>query len=144
MEHFSTAMDIEPRLRILPLAPRVVSSGHTILVMRDGNKDNDMLAAVCDFLDIHVEYAPAQGDLEPLLANVRPMAVIADLEGEAQDGFHVMKLVSDYNKRLPILLLTNNEPAILGAIDAMKEICCLGRVSTATEDGSIGDIVDFL
>ena len=72
------------------------------------------------------------------------MALIADLDGEAQDGFHVMKMAANYSKRLPVLLLTSNEPAIQGAIDAVKELCGLYRVATASGMGNIGEVVDFL
>jgi hypothetical protein len=72
------------------------------------------------------------------------MAVIADLDGDVQDGFHVMKITSDYNQALPILLLTGNDPVLLGAVDAVQEVWGLTRVTTAPASAGIGRLVDFI
>ena len=72
------------------------------------------------------------------------MAVIADLDGEAQDGFHVMKIAAAYDRSLPVMLLTCNEPAMLGAIDAVSEVWALTRVTTAPNASAVGPLVDFI
>src|SRR4051812_19952016 len=143
MVHISSAM-LEARRRTLPFRPRILPAQHSVLVVRDDSSNSDYLEAVCEFLDIGLEHASTGGDLGPLLVGLRPMAVIAELDGDAQDGFHVMKMAAAYSKRLPVLLLVNNEPGIFGAIDAVKEFCGLWRVATATNMGNIGEIVDFL
>jgi hypothetical protein len=72
------------------------------------------------------------------------MAVIADLDGEVQDGFHVMKMAADYDRSVPILLLTGYDPALLGAIDAVQEVWGLTRVATVAGTAGIGALVDFI
>ena len=117
---------------------------HAVLVVRDSNKNSDYLESVCEFLDIDVQHATVGDDLRTMLTTLRPMAVIADLDGEVQDGFHVMKMAADYDRSVPILLLTGYDPALLGAIDAVQEVWGLTRVATVAATAGIGALVDFI
>jgi CheY-like chemotaxis protein len=144
MVNISADTVVNSRRDTTPFRPRSIPALYTVLVVRDDNSNNEYLEAICEFLGIGVEHASSGGDLGPLLIGLRPLAVIADLDGDGQDGFHVMKMAADYNKRLPVLLLTGNETAIHGAIDAVKEVWGLWRVSTAVGMGSVGEVVDFL
>jgi len=126
-----------------PISP-ARSSQHTVLVVRGPNKNSDYLESVCEFLDIDVLHATIEEDLRTMLTTLRPMAVIADLDGEAQDGFHVMKMAAEYDRSVPILLLTGYDPALLGAIDAVQEVWGLTRVATAATSAGIGALVDFI
>lgn len=123
---------------------RSSSFQHSVLVVRDPDKNSDYLDSVCEFLDIGVQHAATGDDLGVMLTTLRPMAVIADLDGEAQDGFHVMKLTADYDRSVPILLLTGYDPALLGAIDAVQEIWGLTSVATAAATAGVGALVDFI
>jgi CheY-like chemotaxis protein len=113
-------------------------------VVTDDDETSEVLGTICEFLDIGIEHASTGGDIGPLLLGIRPIAVIADLEGEAQDGFHVMKVAANYDRKLPVLLLTGNEMQLQGAIDAVKEIWGLAHVTTAKDMSHIGEVVDFL
>jgi len=144
MVHLATEMVVDPVRDITPFGERFVPVTHSILVVRDIEKNNECLDAVCEFLDIGVEHATTKDDLIPLLFGLRPMAVIADLDGEVEDGFHVMKLAARYDRALPILLLTSNDPALLGAVDAVQEVWGLRHVATASGTGGIGALVDFI
>jgi CheY-like chemotaxis protein len=144
MEVFGVSMVADQGRNASPFRERTIPAVRSVLVVRDDDKNNEVLDAICEFLDIAVEHAASGGDLGPLLLGLRPMAVIADLEGDVQDGFHVMKMAASYDRRLPILLLTSNEILLQGAIDAVKEVWGLRHVATAAGMGSIGDVVDFL
>ena len=121
-----------------------ISPQHSVLVVRDPDSNSDYLESVCEFLDIGVQHAASGEDLRAILTTLRPMAVIADLDGEAQDGFHVMKMAADYDPSVPILLLTGYDPALLGAVDAVQEVWGLTRVGTAAASSGIGALVDFI
>jgi len=144
MEQLGATMVADQGRDVTRFRDRAVPAQRSVLVVRDDDKNSDFLDAICEFLDITVEHAASGGDLGPLLLGLRPMAVIADLDGEVQDGFHVMKMVAAYDRRLPILLLTSNEASLKGAIDAVKEVWGLMHVATAAGTGSVGDVVDFL
>jgi CheY-like chemotaxis protein len=113
-------------------------------VVRDPEKNSDYLESVCEFLDIEVQHAANGDDLLAMLTTLRPMAVIADVDGEVQDGFHVMKMAADFDRAMPILLLTGYDPALLGAIDAVQEVWGLTRVATVAETAGVGPLVDFI
>jgi ActR/RegA family two-component response regulator len=144
MTHFGTAVHVDPVWDVAPFSDRAVTVHPAVLVVRDHDKHNDSLESICEFLDIGVEYASSRDDLSQLLPGLRPMAVIADLEGEFQDGFHVMKMVAHCDRSLPVLLLTSNDPALLGAVDAVQEVFGMRRVATVTDASGIGALVDFI
>ena len=72
------------------------------------------------------------------------MAVIAELEGRGQDGCHVMMQVADHDPGLPILMLTGNEPGLVGAVDAVEELWNLTGVTKSRVLPEIGHLVEFL
>lgn len=148
MVHIETAAVLGPiggPIEVLKtFSGRLGPVNHSVLVVRDNDNNNDLLDTICEFLDIGVEYATSEEDLAPLLRAIHPIAVIADLEAEDQDGFHVMKTTAGHNPDLPVLLLTNGDPSLLGAVDAVREIWGLTKVSTATGGADIGLLVDFL
>jgi Flagellar regulatory protein FleQ len=143
MVHFGTAMIIDTTRDITRVGDQQVPVAHSILMIRDSDKDNEYLDTVCEFLDIGVEHVPTGQDLRAILSCVRPMAIIADLDSEIADGFHVMKMAAGFDPTLPVLLLTDNDPALLGAVDAVREIWGLTRVTTTT-GYVLGELVDFI
>jgi CheY-like chemotaxis protein len=123
---------------------RTVPVNNSILVVRDAGRNSDYLNSVCEFLGIAMQYVSAGEDLQTILPGLRPMAVVADLDGDVQDGFHVMKMTADFDRSVPILLLTSSDPALLGAIDAVQEAWGLTHVATAADTAGIGVFVDFI
>jgi CheY-like chemotaxis protein len=144
MVHIGTAEIINRDWSAITFESQNIPRRYSVLIVRDRDKNTDYLDAVCEFLDIAVEHVTAGDDLRTMLPVLRPMAVIADLDGDVQDGFHVMKIASNYNHALPILLLTGNDPALLGAVDAVQEVWGLTRVTTAPSSAGIGALVDFI
>jgi DNA-binding NtrC family response regulator len=144
MVHIQTAVLVDPLRGVSSFEGRIVPIRQSVLIIRDDEKNSDFLNATCEFLDIGVEHANSGDDLERLLRGLRPLAVIADLDGEVQDGFHVMKVTARYDRRLPVMLLGCNDPALLGAVDAIQEIWGLTRVALITSTAGIGAVVDFI
>jgi PleD family two-component response regulator len=102
MVHIGTAEVINRAWSASTFDNQNIPQRYTVLIVRDRNKNTDYLDSVCEFLDIATEQVTGRDDLRTMLPVVRPLAVIADLDGDAQDGFHVMKIVSDYNRTLPV------------------------------------------
>jgi CheY-like chemotaxis protein len=144
MEHFRTSVIADRSRNAIRLRKRTIPTQRPVLIVCEDDKNNDYLEAICEFLDISMEHAASGSDLGPLLLGLRPIALVADLDGDVQDGLHVMKMVAGYDQRLPVLLLTGNQISLEGGVDAVKEILGLNHVATATDPGSIGDVVDFL
>ena len=72
------------------------------------------------------------------------MAVITDVDGDDQDGFHVMKTVGRYNRELPVMLLTDGDPVLLGAADAIQDLWGLTSVTRTSGFPVAGQLVAFL
>jgi CheY-like chemotaxis protein len=102
------------------------------------------LAPVCEFLELRIEVVSAGTDLEQVLQEHRPMAVVSDVEGEEQDGFHTMKQVARYSRDLPILLLTAGDAVLMGAADAVQALWGLTSVTSTSEFPMAGQLIQFL
>jgi hypothetical protein len=115
-----------------------------VVIACDAAETVEQLEAVCEFFDLAVEVVPAQADLMNVLREQRPMAVISDVDGQHQDGFHVLKIVAHYDHGLPVLLLTGGDPVMMGAADAVQEMWNLTMVSRSTSAPLAGQLADFL
>jgi hypothetical protein len=145
MIHFATAVTADPVREITPIDDWSATTRPSLLVVRDdADGRDDFLQAICEFVDVRLEYATSDHDIRQILEQVQPMAIVARLDGAIQDGFHVMKVVASYDRTLPILLLNDNDPTLLGAVDAVQEIWGLRRVATANDGAGTGPIADFI
>ena len=115
-----------------------------VAVVTDDPSTVDNLAPVLDFLDLKMEIVSAGADLMQVLRELRPMAVISDMDGEEQDGFHTMKMVADYRRDLPVLLLTGGDAVLMGAADAVQDLWGLTSVTRTSEFAVAGQLVAFL
>ena len=115
-----------------------------VAVVEDGMWISQELRAICEFLDIAVVRAPGHCDLSTVLRKQAPMAVVCELDGADQDGCHVMKTVASHDPSLPILIVTGDDPALIGAADAVEEIWRLTEVTKLETLPSIAGLVDFL
>lgn len=115
-----------------------------ILVIEDATDLSDAFCNVCNFLDISVESLPSGEDVSMALRQLRPMAVVARMDARGQDGCHVLMTISAYDPELPVLLITSDTPALLGAIDAVEEIWQLSSVTKWPRLLGAADMVDFL
>lgn len=144
MTHITTSALLALDQGINPFEGHIGRATQSVLIVRDEDNNNHFLDAICGFFGVGIEHANSGECLAPLLRDSRPMAVIADLDGAQQDGFHVMMTVAAHDPSLPVLLLTPDDPALLGAVDAIREMWGLTRVMTMTGAGEIGQMVDFL
>jgi hypothetical protein len=115
-----------------------------VLVIEDEDDIGAALQPICDFLDIAIERLPSECDLAGALRDYCPMAVMAHLDCEGQDGCHVMMTVARYDRSLPIMLLTGDDAVLAGAADAVEELWKLEAVVKYPRLPSIGVIVDFV
>ena len=121
-----------------------LAQSHTVPVVRDNNDGGHSLAIACEFLNIGTERVTSGVDLARRLRASHPIAVFADLVGEAQDGYHVLMVAAEYDRALPVLLLGDYDSALLGAVDAVREVCSLTRVTTSTALPRVEALVEFL
>jgi hypothetical protein len=115
-----------------------------VLVLEDGWTLSEAIRGVCAFLEIHVERLDSDEPLLPFLQRCRPMAIIAPMEAEGQDGAHVLMTVAQYDRSLPVLLLSDGDPALAGAADAVIDLWGLSCVSQSTDWPAPGQFAEFL
>ena len=115
-----------------------------VVIASDSPETIHDLEVICEFFDLAVEIVSAGTDMMRLLRDNRPMAVIADIDGEEQDGFHSMKVVASYDRDLPIMMLTGGDPVLMGAVDAVQESWGLTMVGRTTPANLAGQLAEFL
>ena len=103
-----------------PMTVNTDTNGRTspqglVMIVGDDLSWGPGLDAICDFFGLVVEHVPSELDVAFLLREFRPMAVIAEADGRGQDGFHVMGAVAEYDRTLPMMLLTGHDAALMGA-----------------------------
>jgi hypothetical protein len=123
----------------------VMAPRQPVVVLVSDNPDTiASMEPVCAFLDLRLLVVAGDGDLTAALRTERPVAVIADVEGEEQDGFHAMKLVARFDLDMPVLLLTDGDPALMGAADAIQDLWGLTAVTPTSGFPLAGQLVGFL
>ena len=116
----------------------------TVLIIEDGVHLSAAFRSVCDCLSVAIEQMTSRDDFTVALHNTRPMAVVAEMDGAGQDGCHVLMTLAAYDPDLPVLLITGEDAAVLGAIDAVEEIWQLSSVTKWPRLLGVGPVVDFL
>jgi DNA-binding NtrC family response regulator len=114
-----------------------------VLIVSDDPALAMSLEVVCDFLSLGVEHIASSEDIMAALEDYRPMAVVTEMDCRDRDGFNVMMTVSRYDPDLPIMLLTDHDPRLTGAAEAVAELWGLSAVAKAARLPKIGDLVDF-
>lgn len=139
-----TAMTFEPTLSPPAPAAELPSRSQLVLVVEDRPKLSRTVGYMCEFLGLPMECVETGSDLPALLDTYRPMAVICELKGGAQDGCQIMKAVAMHDPNLPILLVTGSDEELVDAADAVERIWHLANVVKLRNQPGLGDVVDFL
>ena len=115
-----------------------------LLVVEDGVQLLTAVQCICDHLEIAVEHVPSEHDLGRLLKESNPIGVVAAFDCRGQDGCHVMITVARYDRSLPMMLVTGDDPKVLGAADAVQEIWQLSSVFMWPRLPAAGEMANFL
>jgi len=115
-----------------------------VLAVEDQVRFSPGLQTICEFLGIRLERVDSHRDLTPLLKVCRPMAVFCELDSPGQDGCHVMKIVAEHDRTLPLLVVSGEDPSLLGAAQAVEELLHLTGVLASERLPGIGELVEFL
>ena len=116
----------------------------SVLIIDDGEHLYDAFYNICECLGVSVQRMPSRDDLGAALRTRRPMAVVAEVDAAGQDGCHVLMAIAQHDSELPVLLLTGEDPAMIGAVDAVEEIWQLASVTKWQRLLGIGAVIDFL
>ncbi len=139
-EQYSTPFNASPK----PPKPQARDLSPLVLVVGDSSDLFNDVATICDFLDLGIERVTGDEDLGELLTERRPMAVITELDGVRQDGCFVLMTVASYDRGLPVMVLTGQDAAMAGAVDAVEDLWGLRSVVKVDAVPLVGQMVDFL
>ena len=115
-----------------------------IVVVQDDDERLGVLDSICECLGIAVERMSSNEDLAAKLRLHCPMAVVAEMDAEGQDGCHVLITIAKYDRTLPALIITNDDPVSLGALDAVEELWHVETVVKWPRLLGASEIVNFL
>jgi len=115
-----------------------------VLVVEDDQAMSDGMRPLCDFIDVSLDRIDCSEDLLPFLQRCRPMAVVVAMDAERQDGGNVLMTVARHDPSLPVLLMTDGDPVLEGAADAVTGLWGLTEVVQAGAWPSPGGLVEFL
>ena len=127
-----------------PATARNDSRMPLVVVVEDDPRLSEAFGRICECLNVAVVRIPSRDDLSVVLRERRPMAVIAEMDAEGQDGCHVLMTVAASDRSLPVLLITGGDPTFLGAVDAVEEVWGLSAVTKWPNLLGVGELVDFL
>jgi hypothetical protein len=115
-----------------------------VLVLEDDAAMSDAMRDICGFLDIAVERVDGDVDLLPFLQRCQPMAVVAAMDAYGQDGANVLMTVARHDPGLPVMLITDDDSVLAGAVDAVAELWGLTEVTQAGDWPAPGKMAEFL
>lgn len=100
---------------------------------------------VCESMRLRLCIAPDATSLGVKLGDTQPIAVLcADLGGGGRPVGRLLKLVANYNRDMPVLLMTSDDPETLGSIDAAVELWPLTDVQRIAGPVPVAAVVAFL
>lgn len=115
-----------------------------ILVLGNEPVAFDAMREMCEFLDIALEPIDGATDVLPFLERYEPMALVAAMDSRDQDGANVLMSVAQHDRSLPVLLVTDNDPVLAGAVDAVAELWGLTEVTQADFWPAPGELAEFM
>lgn len=140
---------VAERVRIAPLpgskvAASVARRTPLILVIEDGFAISEAIRDISAFLGVTIDRIGPDREILRSLRERRPMAVIASLDGCDQDGCYVMMQIAEFDRTLPLMMLTGPSDVLAGAADAVEELCALSAVTYAPDLPEVGAFVEFV
>ncbi len=124
--------------------PAVEPEPQRILVLGRTEALSPLLVAVCEQLDIALVPLRAQHELPMRLHQLRPIAVIGAALDVAADCCGLLRTIAAHDQDMPVLMVTQDEPSVLGAIDVAEQLWGLTAVSLVSAVQAPQDVVGFV
>lgn len=113
-----------------------------VLVGPDGI--SPQLAMMCQSLDIEVIEVVSHHDLPFRLHHHRPIGVVSELNPCSPASCAGLRSIASYDPAMPVLLVTNADPTILGTLDAAEQLWGLSCLERIADPPSVKDLMRFL
>jgi hypothetical protein len=128
------------------IAPAGPTPGDTpvLLVIEERPGLADSIAELCAFLNIRVIATAPGVALAVALRKTAPIAVLAESDIDGLRLCNTLKTIASYDPALPILVLTDANPAILGTLDGAEYLWSLTNVIRVTGAQYPRAVMEFL
>lgn len=113
-----------------------------VLAGRDG--PSVRLLRMCAALEIEVISVTSHHDLPFRLHHTQPMAVISEIDPQGLASCAALRSIASYDQDIPVLLVSGDDPVVLGTIDAAQELWKLSGLCRLATPPSPGDLIHFL
>lgn len=101
-------------------------------------------APLCDALDIGLINSASSHEVPLALGRYRPIGVVAMIDGSDTGSCGALRSVSAFDPDMPVLLVTGQDPAADGMIDAAEQLWGLTNVNRIAEAPGPQEIMGFL
>ncbi len=102
------------------------------------------MVAMCEALEIEVVAVHSHHELPFRLHHHRPIAVISELDPAGQASCSALRHIAAYDPNMPVLLISGEDPAAQGTIDAAEQLWGLSGLERHRDAPSLSDLIGFL
>ena len=128
----------------LPSEPESGAGTQRVVMLETADEPSPMLTEVCTALDVEVIHLASHHDLPFTLHHRQPMAVVVVVNRMGPDICQALRSIASFDRTLPVLVITADDPACLGIVDASEQLWRLTGLSSSAEMPDMGYVVDFL
>jgi len=117
---------------------------HRVLVLTQSEEVPEQLDSMCRALDIGIMPVTSHHDLPFRLHHCRPMAVVSELDPQSLASCAALRCIAAYNPDMPVLLVSGDDPAAMGTIDAAEQLWGLSGLQRLPTLPAPRDLINFL
>ena len=120
------------------------SEAQSVIVLAGAEGASIRLQRMCAALEIRTVVVVSHHDLPFRLHHTRPIAVISELDPQGLASCAALRTIASYDQDMPVLLVTGDDPLVLGTIDAAEELWQLSGLHRLATAPAPGDLIHFL
>jgi hypothetical protein len=102
------------------------------------------IGEVCDFLRVRIECISNARETGYALREIRPMAVFTQATTVDCGVYDLLMAVADYDHGLPVMVVTDADPAARGALEGAQKLWQLTELQSVSKRPGIRSLIDFL
>lgn len=140
--HEQEAWQIDPVTAII-LPPEAIIDP-VVVVVEATPSLSITTAVICDFLRTRVEHVTDIRDLDAVLRDTMPIAVLTEASAVDCAIYDLLMTVAGYDPGLAVMLVIDDHPAAKGAVEAAQKLWQLQNVMRLTRRPGIRVLIDFL
>jgi hypothetical protein len=127
-----------------PTVPRPADGTQHVLVLGAPCDLPPGLADLCAALEVNLIHLTSHHDLPFTLHHRRPIAAICVMDPVGGTLCKALRAIASYDQDMPVLIVTGDDPASLGTVDAAEQLWSLTGLHCVSQAPAPHDLVTFL